>query len=579
MSLVELCPIYRKIMAYEELFNKLDLKEKNGTLYENEDDVNKYIALHENKDGLNQECETWWQDAITGLGMTEEDFQKQFDDFKNTRRKSTTDSSTPSSHFEKIKEWGAYVSSNLWGNGNNKSIGPFYINQLSDYICAPDKIKESWLDKIIIEKINNIDQDIPRSVEYIQPSSELLNIVEKKASQSNTYDKIIEKYFGNLMLEQASTFGADNQMMRCISAGRFYLPDDRKSIHYSDFFKKNYGEKFNLDPEIVAQKPKKAQENKFNANDLLDMVEKVYDKVTADDFRRELLSRGIPSYEFENLNGYDISKIMQDKRQMLNATQVGRSFSAISQGCPDSPYQKQARRIGFMLSIGKTISENYAKDKNISRAINEVNKDLELKIVKSGKNKNSSYKRIWNEIFKEEYPESKVFLTDCLTAYQRIHSDFEKAKMGEYYNRWVETMCQEGNHNLRANDTPSPFEITFHHGVPVKLGQNLDLVMMIDPDNKELTGRNAPHNVKNIKMMIEFKAPESGKLTKHQQEHAKESSKTATLSENPDARFYISSFNTAVEYTNYVEPKSFTALRNISSQEVLHTPLMELQRA
>lgn len=577
LSLVELSSLHRKIFKFEDAYNKLDQKEKDGSLYEKDEDVNQYIELQEQKAALYQECETWWQDAITGVGLTEEDFQKQFDDFKNTRKKNRPEDAVPATHFDKIKEWGAYASSNLW-NSTNKSIGTFYINQLADYICAPDKIKESWIDKIIINKINTINQDLPRSKEYTSPSSELVNIVEKRSAQSATYGSIIDKYFEELMLEEASTFGADNQMMRCVSSGRFYLPDDKKSIHYSDFFKKNYGEKFNLDPEIIKQKPKKPQQNSYNANDLLEMISVVYDKVTADDFKREILSRGIASYEFEDLNGYDLSKIMQDKRQMLNATQVGRSFSSISKGCPDSPYQKQARRIGFMLSIGKTISENYAKDKNISRAINETSKNMDLKIVKSGQNQNSSYSRVYKEYFSDEYPDNKVFLTDCLTAYQRIHKDYENAGMEEYYNRWVDAMCQDGNYNLKANDIPHPFEITFHHGVAVKMANNLDQTMTLNSETEKLLGRNAIHSVKNLLMAIEFKAPENGKLTKHLQEHAKESSHTATLGDTPDARYYISSYNTTLEYSNYVEPRAFTAYRNKNREPVpFLTP--ELQRA
>ena len=87
-----------------------------------------------------------------------------------------------------------------------------------------------------------------------------------------------------------------------------------------------------------------------------------------------------------------------------------------------------------------------------------------------------------------------------------------------------------------------------HHKVPVKMAAQLD------PKTDINDGRN-------FLLFVEFKAPDKEKLTKHQQEHAKESNSTAAIDIEPDARFYVSSGGRVLSYSQFQEPQSITALR------------------
>lgn len=70
------------------------------------------------------------------------------------------------------------------------------------------------------------------------------------------------------------------------------------------------------------------------------------------------------------------------------------------------------------------------------------------------------------------------------------------------------------------------------------------------------------NDVSNYLMFVEFETPTGEKLTKHLQEHAKESGSTASFGAEPDARFYCSSGGVTISHRNFREPESFQKQRN-----------------
>lgn len=549
ISLSELCPIYKELSNFETKYNELEAKEKSGELYQNEDELNTYIALQEQKEKLEEKCREWWNNAIIGLNQTPEDFQKFINDMKgpDKKKRSAAEPSAPTDMMSKIREWGSFAVSNMWNYNNQRCIGNTLINQISDYICSSDKNKIPLIDNLVIETIDNINKNIPRQKDYAAPSSLLLKAVEDKIKKSAGYDDIREKYFASMMLEKANTTGPDNHMMRCLASGSFYLPEYENQ--YSEYFIKNYGEKFNLNPRAIRPRKKNLPQDKFNVKHLLDMVAQTYDKETSDNLKNYLKRRGIHEADFPFLNSYDVARVLQKGSAAANGSKRATNLEDIMEFCPDSPYKRQSRRLGFMLAMGKDLSAAVKKGDDLNKVISDYAKRMDMKILQVGKNQRASFSTVWKECFADQYENPKVFLADSLNAFRRISSDFEKQGCKEYYEKWVDALCQEGKHNPRFEGIKNPDEITIHHKIPVKIARS-----MAHPEQINDTS--------NFLLCIEFNMPTNGKLTKHLQEHAKENGSLATISTEPDSRYYISSGNTTLGYSVVKDPESFEILRN-----------------
>ena len=81
----------------------------------------------------------------------------------------------------------------------------------------------------------------------------------------------------------------------------------------------------------------------------------------------------------------------------------------------------------------------------------------------------------------------------------------------------------------------------------------------------------------NFGMFIEFAEPTDGKLTKHLQEHNKESAGMAAVGEKADMRFVVTSGNTRLEHAEAKEPESFAKLRRRESIQTGNTVLRARQ--
>lgn len=110
-------------------------------------------------------------------------------------------------------------------------------------------------------------------------------------------------------------------------------------------------------------------------------------------------------------------------------------------------------------------------------------------------------------------------------------------------------MSQKGDYFPRFEGIKRPHEINIHHKMPVKMAKMLDRPADIN-------------DVSNYLMFVEFETPTGEKLTKHLQEHAKESGSTASFGAEPDARFYCSSGGVTISHRNFREPESFQKQRN-----------------
>lgn len=564
ISLSELCPIYKELSNIETKYNELDAKEKSGELYKNENDVDTYIKLQEQMEKLEEKCREWWNNAVTGLNRAPEDFQKFVNEIKGPEKKkrSAADTQEKDDMMSKIREWGSFAVTNMWTYNSQRCIGNMLVNQISDYLCSSDKNKVALIDNLVIETIDNMDRNIPRKKDYEAPSSLLLSAVESKTKKSAGYDSILEKYFASKMLERASTTGPDNHMMRCLASGSFYLPNYENQ--YSEYFIKNYGEKFNLNPHVVRPRKKGSAQNKFNAKDMINMIEETYDRETAQKFKNYLKSKGISEYDFSQMNSYDIARVLQKPSAIANDSKRPVNIEEVITGfCPDSPYKKQSRRMGFMLAIGRELSQQIEKGSDLKKTIEDFAKNMNFKTVKVSKQGDrASYNEVWKEAFAEQYGNPKVFLADALNTFSKVSKDFERQGCKEYFEKWVDVLCQEGKHNPKFEGIKNPYEINIHHKIPVKVARS-----MKNPEDINYEG--------NFLMCVEFNAPENGKLTKHLQEHAKENNSLATIDSEPDARYYLSSGNITLNYSVFKEPESFQIMRNQQKDKNLQVIALE----
>lgn len=559
-----------ELRRWKEEFNKVEelcakgaKMEEDGSLFEQEETfVEAYLAAQEQKKELEEKAKIWQSDMRTVLGLTGDGFSEELEDRligskgKGKKKKASTEEL---SLTEQMQRWADMFSSNLWGEGGK--LGGFankYLDALADYMCSNEGAKNPAFDAYIKPKIEQINQYLKRKPEYKSAQSLLLEKLEERSRKNPKVDmdKVLENYMENELVERANTFGSDNTFFRCMASGNFYLPEERissdklnVSAPYSEYFIKNYGEKFSLPARMKSKAPKGS--DCLNVDNMLAIIGDTYGKEAADKIKNRLQARGISEADFSRLNGYDLSKILQ---KPANAVAHNTVPSRITDFCADvqTPYQEQARRLGFMLTIGKEaamLEKKFNADLVNGEKTNMVVKGLDLKMVTMPHPPHYPFSKIWKDKFQGQFPTYDSFVSECANIYKKISRDFEKNGYGEYYEKWVEAMSQKGDYFPKFDGIDRPYEINIHHKMPVKMAKMLDRPADInDPSN--------------YLMFVEFNAPGGEKLTKHLQEHAKESGSTASIGTEPDARFYCSSGNVAVSHQNFQEPASFQKLRS-----------------
>lgn len=532
--LADLRPLYQDVVQTQERYAELDKLEKNSKLYEDESLVDEYINIGVKLEGLKETCHEWWENSVSVLGVSDDEFlEKTKELFGSNKKKRAQSDGKELDIFEKLKSLGALVSSNLWNNNGKGCLASSYINALAKYMCAPESIKSAALDWYVTERAGRINEILPRDVSYKSAQAVLLEKIHEIARSSKMVDEnaVVSRYCGDYLMQEASTRGADNHLFRCLASGRFYIPENERQASYSDFFVKNYGKKFSVNPNLEARKT--SQSDVMTVNDILQQVAATYDKVTAEDLENYILSRGVSKGDFSLLNAYDLSKIMQKPGAALNGLKSARNLDDISRGCPPPPYQKFARRLGMMLEIGKKAGGKTEGDYTIKAGSFRLSKN------------------VWEKDFAEDYSKYSDFLKDCGNIYCQLKADFENNGYGAFFEKWTAEICETGRYNADIKGAKAPFEINIHHKIPVKLAKNLD--------NPAEINSNA-----NYLMFIEYNAPTGDKLTKHLQEHAKENAATGRVPETPDKRWLVTSGNVSLENKNYRDPASIAKLRQQS---------------
>ena len=505
-------------------------------------DVDAHYEALDKCDKLREQEKTWWNDFNEYFKSSGKDLAANMEELLGGKRKRKI-KQEPQTQEQQMLRWGDMVAGKLWGPGGQ--LGGWadkYLTLLADYMCADYPAKNPAFDKMIIEKLTHLNEVLKRSIDYKSAQALLLEKLDerKRKSPGLDLDAILERYMSSV--SQGSTFGADNHLFRCMAAGCFYLPGKQfSSAQYSDYFVQHYGNVYN-----IKSKKKTKSENtppSLNVNDMLDIIQGTYGADVKEKVKRKLKSSGLSESDFPYMNSFDAARVLQKE---WNAANQNGKPTYLRDICRDedivSPYQKQAQKVGLMLAVGHLFAQELDKGKTI----NEAAKALEFKAVKT--DHLTVLPRVWKNYFQEQYSDYKDFATECTKVYRSVSSDFQKNGFGAYYDKWVEALCQRGDYNPNFEGINKPFEINMHHKVPVKMAAQLD------PKTDINDGRN-------FLLFVEFKAPDKEKLTKHQQEHAKESNSTAAIDIEPDARFYVSSGGRVLSYSQFQEPQSITALR------------------
>ncbi len=541
----------------EELCAKGAKMEEDGSLFEQEESfVEAYLSAQDKKKALAEEAKVWQDDMSSFFGLTADQLPEKLEDMlsgskgKSKKKKTSTEELGLT---EKMQRWADMFASNLWGeNGKLGGWSGRYLDALADYMCSGEGAKNTAFDAYIKPRIEKINQDLKRKPEYKSAQSLLLEKLEerKRKNPKIDLDSVLENYMENVLVERANTFGPDNHFFRCMASGNFYIPEgDDINVPYSDHFVKNYGEKFYLN--IKAKSKAKKDSGSLNIDKMLEVIADTYGKVAADEMKRSLRANGISESSWDKLNSYDLAKIVQKKNNAIAHNTVPARISDIC-GNVETPYQEQARRLGFMLSVGKEaamLEKTLKADLGNNLKTDAVVKGLDLKMVKMPQPPHYSFNKIWKEKFQDQFPKYGDFVAECANVYKKISNDFFKNGYGEYYEKWVEAMSQKGDYFPRFEGIKRPHEINIHHKMPVKMAKMLDRPADIN-------------DVSNYLMFVEFETPTGEKLTKHLQEHAKESGSTASFGAEPDARFYCSSGGVTISHRNFREPESFQKQRN-----------------
>lgn len=558
-----------ELRRWKDEFNKLEelcakgaKMEEDGSLFEQDEAfVEAYLAAQDQKKKMVEKAEIWRDDMCAFFNLTADKLPEKLEDMlggakgKGRKKKTSNDDLDLAGQMQR---WADMFASNLWGeNGRLGGWSGRYLDALADYMCSNEGAKNPAFDAYIKPKIEDINKTLKRKSEYKSAQSLLLEKLEerKRKNPKIDLDNILENYMENVLVERANTFGPDNHFFRCMASGRFYIPDEKVSSNltvntaYSDYFLKNYGEKFYLPPQTKSR-TKKVSDG-LSVSKMLPIIADTYGEKAAESIKETLWNKGIGRSDWENLNSYDLAKILQRKS---NAIAHDTTPARISDFCDEveTPYQQQARRLGFMLSIGKeaaALEKKFKADLGNNQRTDTVVRGLETKMVQMPHPPHYSFYKIWKEKFQGQFSEFKDFVAECANVYKKISSDFTKNGYGEYYEKWVEAMSQKGDYFPKFEGIKRPYEINIHHKVPVKVAKMLDRPADIN-------------DVSNYLMFVEFEAPTGEKLTKHLQEHAKESGSTVSIAPEPDARFYSSSGGVTLSHQNFQEPESFQKQRN-----------------
>lgn len=547
----------------EELCAKGAKMEADGSLFEQDEAfVEAYLAAQDRKNEMIEKAEVWQNDMCAFFNLPADKLPEKLEDMlgggkgKGRKKKTSNDELDLTGQMQR---WSDMFASNLWGeNGKQGGWSGRYLDALADYMCSGEGAKNPAFDAYIKPRIEEINQDLKRKAEYKSAQSLLLEKLDERKHKNPKVDldSVLENYMENVLVERANTFGPDNHFFRCMASGNFYIPEEKVSARdltvstpYSDYFLKNYGEKFYLPPKAKSRAKKVS--SSLNIDKMLVIIADTYGKGAADDIKRTLRAKGISESSWDKLNAYDLAKILQKSRNAIAHNTIPAHISDFC-GEVETPYQQQARRLGFMLSIGKeaailekTLKADLGNNVNTAAVI----KGLELKMVKMQQPPHYSFNKIWKEKFQGQFSEFKDFVAECANVYRKISSDFTKNGYGEYYEKWVEAMSQKGDYFPKFEGIKRPYEINIHHKMPVKMAKMLDRPADIN-------------DVSNYLMFVEFEVPTGEKLTKHLQEHAKESGSTASFGAEPDARFYCSSGGVTVSHQNFQEPESFQKQRS-----------------
>ena len=542
-QLLELRPLYQKVSQKFSRFKELRAKELDGSLFNQgkEKEFEEYLKLSDEFTQAEKEYGEWEKNTTEFMQISLEEMKKSLGFEGKKKNKSYKEVSEDSSSLEKMKLlMDDVLGKDLWNGGNvNKSLAGMYIRSLTQYITAPEAAQSADFDPYVIDKVEKINQILPRSIEYNSAQAILLKEIKNNAKGKESLKKIYTKYCKQIVLREASTKGPDNQFFRCMAAGRFYV--DNNDERYSEYFVSEYGKQFSLSSSTKGVKL--SEGSFFNIDDMLELTAKTYDKETAECLKREIKIKGISEADFDKLNACDLCKILQRESSVLNGIAQGRSIKQINPDCPNTPYKQQARMLGMMLSIG----EKYIQVENkVGDDFAEIKRRLNLMTIKS--EKIMIPETVYEKNFKNLYNNLDSFLQATKKVYQSLNRDFVKHGMKNYFEKWIPKLC-EGNYNPKIDEEKSPFEINVHHKIPIKMARDLDDPSLIN-------------NVCNFCMFIEFEPPMGDRLTKHLQEHNKESAGMAVVEKNADMRFVVTSDNTCLEYKEGKEPESFTKLRN-----------------
>ncbi len=555
-QLLKLRPLYQDVSKNLARYKKLWQMEQSGVLYENghKAEFDECIELEKMFSKLEADYNAWKKQTTDFLKMPAEDIKDALGLIAKKKKNKEIDEKLP--FPEQIKlQMDDVLGPDLWHGGTEaNNLAGLYLRSLTRYICAPAAAQSEDFDGYVIESIGNINSILPRGYEYPQAQAVLQEMVNKKIKEKIKDKSVFEatrravygKYWKQEIMRQASTKTADNAFFRCMAAGRFYIPEDE--CKYSAYFVKHFGQRCNLSPNVRGREMEAG--TFLNANDMLKLAAQTYDDKTAEAISRELCSKGIGRADLEHLNGYDLCKLLQSEREAQNGTNYGRSIRQICQNAPDAPYQRCAQMLGMMLTLGQKYVEEKAKCGDDAQALAW---QMSLVTVRVGTCKMPE--TIYREHFSKLYENQESFLKACGTAYSRLSKDFAKNEMSDYLERWIPQLC-EGRFDLPPNQDSKlrkPFEINIHHKLPIKVAKDLENPADIN-------------DVRNFCLFIEFKDPGVGKLTKHLQEHNKESAGMAVVGKDSDMRFVVTSENTVLAHDKGEEPLSFAHLRQSQIQ-------------
>ncbi len=557
-KLVELQPTYVGISQNLERYKKLKAMEADGSLLDDahQAEFEEAVALESQFADYQKAYEQWSRETVDFLNMPLADMEQIIGSIgKNKKKTSDVPSNKDSFSPEQIKQkFDAVLGAGLWNGGDNgANLANAYLRALIKYVSAPEAARSEAFDDFVRDRIERLNQDLPRRGDCKSAQSIFWAELKKiNDNDSRQYDDIVQKYCQNMPMAQANTKMADNQLFRCLASGKFYTKDEANG--YSAYFIKNYGSKYNVSSRKRGIEPK--NDEFYDAHDILKMIEKSYGEATATRVRSQLLDAGIKEDEFSMLNTYDVCRIMQKD----GALSQGRSFRSIDAGCPDSPYGRYARMLGRLLTVGQQYLQIKGKCGNNQ---SDLKRSIGQTIFKTDEYTN--FETVYNKHFKPFYGSFESFLEAGEKAFKYLQKDFANNKMSDYFDKWLPALCQ-GNIKPSFDDVKSPFEINIHHKVPVKIAKLMKNPLEIN-------------DISNFCLFVEFVAPTGEKLTKHQQEHNKESGNVAAVGQEVDHRFVVTSGGTMLAYELGAEPAGLSELRRRVSSRAAAPKGAELAKA